>query len=329
MPQRLFDDDESPPGEVRLALSGAPPLSADEGTCALVVCLRAALAAAGQQASYGRLMGLLGPAFMFRMETGFSAELAVADRWRHVGDALAGLGRPQSRLTRLTAEEAPSAVQAELAAGRPVLMKGWGDQPLDWAIIVGYQGRDLLGRWPGSGRSLRRAAPGAALALTLGGPGPAADGAWAVAAALARALPLLGESARAYAAWQELMDAEAPYGPSLRQRDRLAAEQWLVQCLVDARWAAEEFLRESAGLFGETVEETLLAGADLLGALAGDLEQLLVPLDAPAVAQLADDPEWRSARRQIIASAADTEERLGSSLQRLLDEGDVQSYSQC
>ena len=142
-------------------------------------------------------------------------------------------------------------------------------------------------------------------------------------------MPLLAESARAYATWQGLMDAEAPYGAPLHQRDRLAAEQWLVQCLVDARWAAQEFLRESAALFGEIVEETLLAGADLLGALAGDLEQLLVPLDAPAAEQLAEDPEWRSARRQIVAAAADTEERLWSSLQRLLDEGDVQSYSQC
>jgi hypothetical protein len=328
MPQRLFDDDESPPGEERLALSGVPPLSADEGTCALVVCLRAALTAVGEQASYGRLMGLLGPAFMLRMEAGFSAELAVTDRWRHVGEALAALGWPQSRLTRPTSEEALRIVQAELATGRPVLMKGWGDQPLDWAIIVGRQGRDLLGRWPGSGRGLRRAGPDAELALMLGEPGQAADEEWAVAAALVRAVPLLGESVRAYATWQELMDSEAPYGPPLQQRDRLAAEQWLVQCLVDARWAAEEFLREGAGLFGEIVEETLLEDADLLGALAGDLEQLLVPLDAPVVAQLVDDPEWRGARRQMVARAADTEERLRSSLQRLLDECDVQHYSQ-
>lgn len=320
MPRRLFDDDEAAPGANRTTLATVPPLSLDQGLCALVVCLQAALAAAGQPLSYARLMGLLGPAFMFRMAPGFPATAAVVDRQRYLTSVLCDLGWQPRLMVRPDEVTLADVVAAELGQGRPLVVQGWPPHPLDWALIFGLEGQELLGRWPGSGRGLQRGACAADLVLALGAPDEPVETATCTAAALARAVTLLDESQEAFRVWADLLAATMPYGPPLGRRDRVLAEQWLVQCLADARWAGQEFLQQSAELFPEAIAEGLDSAADCCAALSEQVEMLLVSPDAAGTGPWLEDPEWLGHRREIIAEVAAREAALADFLRQALDD---------
>lgn len=324
MARRLFDEDEAVHGQGRVVLPTVPPLSLDQGHCALAACARAAVAATGQSHSYAWLMGLAGPAFMFGMAPRFAATAAVEGRWRHLSAVLRDLGWQPELVEKPSAEAIAALASRELEAGRPLLVKGWPPQPLDWAVVFGVEGTELLGRWPGSGRGPQRGECAADLVLALGPPGEPADVVVSVATSLRRALALLDESQRAYEAWLDLLAADMPYGPPLGQRDQVLAEQWLVQCLADARWAGQEFLRQAAELLPEVMAEGVDAAADLCAALAEDVEQLLVSPDAAGAGPWVDDPEWLARRRDTIAGLAEREADLADLLRRSLDEGTVQ-----
>ncbi len=319
MPTRLFDDDETPPAGSRTILPTVPPLSLDQGLCALVVCLQAALAAAGQTLSYARLMGLLGPAFMFRMAPGFPATAAVVDRQRYLTSVLCDLGWQPRLIARPDEATLAEVVAAELGQGRPLLVQGWPPQPLDWALIFGLEGQELLGRWPGSGRGPQRGACAADLVLALGASNEPVETATCTAAALARAVTLLDESQKAFRVWADLLAAAMPYGPPLGRRDRVLAEQWLVQCLADARWAGQEFLQQSAELFPEAIAEGLGSAADCCAALAEQVEMLLVPSDAAGTGPWLEEADWLGHRRDIIVEVAAREAALADLLRRALD----------
>lgn len=320
MPKRLFDEDEITPGGGGIRLPEVPPLSLDQGLCALVVCLRAALAAVGQTCSYAQLMGLLGPAFMFRMAPGFPASAAVAERQRYLTSVLAHLGW-QPRLVEKPAElTLADLVAAELQAGRPLLVRGWPPQPLDWALIFGLEAGELVGRWPGSGRGPQQGACAADLVLVLGPAAAPADSVTCTANALRRAVALLREGQEAFRVWDDLLAAATPYGPPWARRDRVLAEQWLVQCLADARWAGQEFLRQAAELLPETMAAGLVQAAECCAVLAERVEMLLVSPDAAGTGAWGEDPDWVARRREVIGEVAAREAALADLLRSTLDD---------
>lgn len=324
MPRRLFDDDEPPPGQERLLLPDTPSLVAEQGRCALGVCLAAALRLVGHEVTYERLLGLLGAAFTLRVEAGFGAELTVVDRWRSAVPVLRALGFAAELHCGPEPEETLALAQAELQAGRPLLAMGWGAYPLDWTLLVGRQGHQLLGRWPGSGTAPRAAPWITGLLVVLGGTTAPADERRMVHAALEQAQTHLQASSEHYERWEAILVREAPYGTPLQRRDQMAGEQWLVQCLVEARAAGAEFLRSSGALFAEEAEELLTEAGDGLEVVADELEALLTTPDTPGHPQLADDEEWLEARRDALRRAARREAEVAVGLAQALRVADAE-----
>lgn len=319
MPRRLFDDDEPAPDELRLEGAERLELRAEAGLCGLAAGLRAALRYTGQELSYGLLMGLLGAAFQLHVEADFRAELTVLGRWRRAESVLRDLGHEAQLLEAPEPEALRELVSAELAARRPVLVLGWPAHPSDWALIAGQRGEQLLGLWRDSGVWLH---PGPALAewaLILGPPREAASRRDAVEEALWPAVEMLRESETAWARWHDLLAEAEPYGPELGRPERMAGEQWLVACLGDARQAAADFLRETAGLFAESIEELLGEAAGTAERVAEVVEQLTYPVAAPQAAHWVTDPDWLARRRRTIADAAELDEALQEPLE-LADE---------
>lgn len=146
-------------------------------------------------------------------------------------------------------------------------------------------------------------------------PGPAAG---APTAALRRALSALQAARPRYDLWRALLEAAEPYGPALGRMERFVREQWLSNCLVEARDAAAGFLAAAVDRYPEEVAEALESAAEHAAQLATLAEDLLVPPDAIHRAHLPEDLDWRQRRRDLLATLAAAEDQLRVLLRRAL-----------
>jgi hypothetical protein len=314
----------TPREQPEILLTQVRPPSRSQGNCGLVACLQRALEAGGQNVSYAWLMGLGGQAFMLQVDAGLGAELAVLGRADHAVPALQALGHRAQRLGGGSPEVWREALIAELQAGRPVPVLGWGSFPHDWALLVGRQGEQWLG-WPQGGSAAPESAPGEpAEAVLLGPPQPATPTEEALREVLWRASGLLLLSQGAYGQWRELLAAEQPFGRPPGVRERLAAEQWLVDCLVDARHAGYEFLQVAAEMLPEAAADRLLEAAEGLAAVAEMTEQLLsAPLDGGGL-DPERDPGWLADHAEGLSAVARAEWQVLKQLQEVLAEAGIE-----
>lgn len=307
-----------------LLLTSVRPPSRSQGNCGLVACLQRALEAAGQGVSYAWLMGLGGQAFMLQIDAGLGAELAVQGRADYAALALQDHGYRARRLSGLSPAAWREALIAELQAGRPVPVLGWGSFPDDWALLVGRQGEQWLG-WPQGGDPVPERAPGEPLeAMVLGPRQPPPPATETLREALWRATGLLLLSQGGYARWQELLAGEQPFGRPPGVRERLAAEQWLVECLVDARHAGYEFLQVAAEMLPEAAGEGLQEAAERLAAVAELAERLLSAPLAGGGLDPERDPGWLADHAEGLKRVAQAEWQVLKQLQEVLAEAGIE-----
>jgi len=286
------------------------------------VCLQVALRAVGQETAYAQLMAQTGAAFSLRVAAGFGAELAHEGREASVAPALAELGRDAHLMTEPEPGPAFDVCRAQVMVGRPVVVRGWGSNPAEWAVIVGAQGADLLGYCFGAVARRERHPATLSAALVLGDKAVPLLAAQADGAALSRALALLTENVAQYAAWLDLLETPEPYGPPLRRAQTFLGEQWLSACLADAREAAADYLQSLAELAPEALAEVLFPATDCAGRLAEETERLLVPPDAIHRSHLPEDLDWRQRRRETVSTLRTLEASLADHLRRALRVGE-------
>lgn len=314
MRRRLFDGPDQGLGEEVHLIEGVRAPNRDRGCCSLMVALEAALAAMGQGLSYPDLMGQSGAGFMLRIEQGFAATPAQAGREAQVVEALRELGRQARLLPHPEAATALQECREQTRANRPLLALGWGSNPGEWSVIVGFQGEDLLGHpFGGTGRPERHPPVVGSLLLLDETIAPLSR-AETLAHAIARALPLLQANQLQYAAWLSLLEADEPYGPALTQLELFSREQWLSACLVDARDAAARFLLQHSE--DDENHHLLEQAANVAERLAEQAEELVVPPDAVQRAHLPQDLDWRQQRREIIGHLRNLERELHELLRR-------------
>lgn len=314
MRRRLFEGPDQGLGEELHLIEDLSAPGHDGGACSLAVCLQIALQAAGQPTTYARLMGQSGAAFMLRVGDSFLAELPVEGRDAHVVQAFTELGQ-QVRLTPAPDPQAAFELcRGEVMAGRPVLARGWGSNPGEWALIAGVQGSGLLGLcFGGGGRRERHAAVVASLLTLRQAAAPVS-----VPDALRPAVALLAANGAQYKAWLALLDGAEPYGPPLLRVQGFLSEQWLSAYLADARDAAARYLTSLAEVASEDLAEALEPAADCAGRLAEQAERLLVPPDAIHRAHLPEDLDWRQRRRESLLAMRTLEDQLQDHLRRAL-----------
>lgn len=311
MRRRLFDGPDQGLGEALHLIEGVQGHNRDRGCCSLMVALEVALTVMGQPRSYPRLMGQSGAGFMLKVGPEFDTGSAQQGREAHVVEALAELGIT----ARLLVAPEPGTVLQEsrehAQANRPLLALGWGSNPLEWAVVAGFQGEDLLGHpFGGTGRPQRQGPVVSKLLILDGTTEPLSDHA-AIGEALTRAVALLQANQSQYATWLSLLEADEPYGSPLTRLELFSREQWLSACLVDARDAAARFLAERAE---EADDELLAQAANTAARLAEQAEKLLVPPDAVQRAHLPEDLDWRQQRLAILKTMRDSERDLQDQL---------------
>ena len=321
MRRRLFDGPDQGLGEEALLLPDAAAPTRDRGCLSLMVALQVALEAMGQRCSYPQLMSQSGAGFMLKMAEGFDPSLAREGREAHVVEALRELGREARLLDEPSPPQALEECREGLRAGRPLLALGWGSNSSEWSVVVGFEGKDVLGHPCGGTGRPERHPPSFSRLLILGTPTEPLSAQGTLHAAIARAVPILEANQSQYATWLELLRAEEPYGPPLTRLELFSREQWLSECLLDARDAVARFLAERAE---ETEDEALRGAAAISARLADQAETLLVAPDLVQRAHLPEDDDWRQQRRELIAALRDTERELHDLLRRMLrGAGDV------
>lgn len=329
MRKRLFDGLDDGLGDELIVLEGLPAADERPAYCSLCRALEAALGLLGRPEPGHRLMALTGAAFMMPIGEGLNASWAdpslqpyLTVNWdatllqRNLAYALDGLGLKADSAGQPDEAETLGLCRLELQAGRPVLAEGWGT---DWAVIVGIKGRDLLGHVPGSRRPLEQHPPQVQSLLLLSPADEPTPRSIADREVLGEAWGLLNDGLQGWRHWQEALSEDEPYGPETGRLERFYSEQFLVGCLVEARDAAAQFLRDLAGQLDYDVAEAVAEAADQADLLVSLLEQLLAPPEVSQAMEFAQDPAWIERRRETLGEAALLDDRLEQAIEKADD----------
>ncbi len=309
-PKRLFDTPRDEPGRLLIEPESITPPRRSSGLCGLAVCLQSALQAASLSVSYAELMGLLNAAFLLRVDEDFSVGEIVESRWERLGSVLAELGFGEARVREQMPQ--PEIIAEELGAGRPLPALGWGEGGGDWSLICG---QDADGKkWWGyeflAAPVLVAGEASCRMLVQVGGKTGDANMSAARDAAIAAAGKLrLSEKdpVSAYDKWAELMRRGGlfPEGPA--GDEMIMRHEWLTEVLLDARYAAADFLRTVADSLGQLVAEELVQAADLYDQVIGVLESRQPGLFEPIVTDVLRDAQVRDEWAELLQEAAELE----------------------
>lgn len=329
MRRRLFDGLDDGLGEELIVLEDLPGADERPAYCGLCRALQVALGLLGRPVPFHRLMASTGAAFMMPIGEGLMASwkdpslqpyLTVnwdaTDLQRNTAYALDELGLEAQSVGQPDELEARGLCRLELQAKRPVLAEGWVG---DWAVVVGIKGRELLGHVPGSKRQLEQHAPAVHSLLLLKPVREPAGGLAADLDVLDEAWQILYAGLEQWTRWQQSLEDEEPYGTGAGVLERFYHEQHLVGCLVEARDAAAQFLREVADQLDYEAAEAVAHAADLADRQVELLEQLLAPPEVSQAAHLAHDAAWLDRRREMLGQAARQDEELADAIETAMN----------
>ncbi len=328
MPRRLFDGLDDGLDEEILLLDNLTPPGASGARCSLYWALARALQLSGENASYARLMGLGGAAFMLPLGPDLTVDWAAADVERHLPEVFETLDSWAAHEEQPWEPVLLSLCQEELRAQRAL-----AGQEADggWLAIVGLKGRELLVQRPDSRQPYERLAPQLEALISLGEPvappaGPPselrvlADG----LEALWRAMELLRESQEHWEAWGRGLGTDEPYGPEREQLARFMNEQQLIATVIEARECAALFLEELASQTDFEFAEALDAAAGAAWNVTTALEQLVASPEVIQVAHGPEDDAWVERHRDALAGVSQGDDRLLVAIHDALDyAGDV------
>ncbi len=314
-PKRLFDAPRNESGRVLIESENITPPRRSSGLCGLAVCLQSALQAASLAVSYAELMGLLNAAFLLRVDEEFSVAGTVESRWERLAAVLAELGFGEAQVREQM--PGPEIVAEELGSGRPLLALGWGEASGDWSLICGQNadGEKWWGYEFSADPVLVKGEASCRMLVQVGGMAGDANMAAARDGAIAAAGRLrLSEKdpVSAYEKWAELMRADRPFPEGPPGDEMIMRHEWLTDVLLDARYAAVDFLRTAADSLGELRAEELVQAADLYEQVTGVLESRQPGLFEPVVTDVLRDAQVRDEWAELLQEAAELEtEALG------------------
>ncbi len=319
-PQRLFDAPRDNPDRLLIEASRVAAPHRSRGLCGLAVCLQSALEAASLSLSYAELMGLLNAAFLLRVDEQFAVAQTVESRWQRLDWVLAELGFSDGRVLEQMPQ--PELIAQELAAGRPLPALAWSAGGADWALICGQaaEGQNWWGYPFSTNPLLVEAEAGCRVLVPVGPKTGDTDITAARDAALAAAGTLrlsAGDPVRAYAQWAELMRRQEPFDDGPGGDEVIMRHEWLTEVLLDARYAAVDFLRGIADSSHEFWEEELTRAADLYDEVIGVLESRQPALFEPIAMEVLRDPQIRYEWAELLQEAAELEAEALDAIRRI------------
>jgi len=111
----------------------------------------------------------------------------------------------------------------------------------------------------------------------------------------------------AYEEWAELMRRDEPLPEGPPGDEMIMRHEWLTEVLLDARYAAADFLRTGADSLGQVRAEELVQAADLYDQVIGVLEARQPGLFEPIVTDVLRDAQVRDEWAELLQEAAELE----------------------
>ncbi len=308
--KRLFDQPRHQPQRISVSEKQIMLPARSHGACGVAVCLQSAMAAGGAEANYADLMGLLGAAFMLRVDADFELAAGVEGRWERAVETLKEFGFAGARL--IDGVPSPDDMHEEIAAGRPVAVLRWGGLQADWSLVsaVSESGDIWWGHEFCANPIEVKGPPSCRLALLLGGREGVGEVAAARRAGVRRAAHMESMDDNpidAYRKWADIMRGGDVFPSGATGDEKIMRQELLANALLDARAAGCRFLISAADDFEEAAGEEVLRAADEFGRVVDMLEARRPSLFSPETAVLLRERRTREEWAAMLERAADVE----------------------